>query len=93
MQAVLKCTASEETIERLRRRQAEAQTRLCRLTRCEYRILELIAQGYLNKMIACELNRSIKTVEKHRGKLMRKLECGSLSELLQLWFVLNWDQM
>jgi DNA-binding NarL/FixJ family response regulator len=37
-------------------------------------VLQLIAEGMANKQTAAELNISIKTVEKHRGSLMRKLD-------------------
>lgn len=39
----------------------------------EMEVLQLIAEGEANKQIASELGTSIKTVEKHREKLMRKL--------------------
>lgn len=37
-------------------------------------MLQLIAEGYANKQTASELGISIKTVEKHRGNLMEKLD-------------------
>jgi DNA-binding NarL/FixJ family response regulator len=37
-------------------------------------ILQLIAEGKANKQTAAELGISIKTVEKHRQHLMRKLD-------------------
>jgi DNA-binding NarL/FixJ family response regulator len=44
------------------------------LTSREMEVLQLIAEGKANKEIAAELGISIKTVEKHRGHLMRKLD-------------------
>jgi DNA-binding NarL/FixJ family response regulator len=44
------------------------------LTPREMEILQLIAEGEANKQIADELGISIKTVEKHRGHLMQKLD-------------------
>jgi DNA-binding NarL/FixJ family response regulator len=43
------------------------------LTRRETEVLQLIAEGMANKETADELGISIKTVEKHRANLMRKL--------------------
>jgi DNA-binding NarL/FixJ family response regulator len=43
------------------------------LTSRESEVLQLIAEGNANKVIADELNISIKTVEKHRQSLMEKL--------------------
>ena len=40
----------------------------------EMEVLQLIAEGNANKEIAAELSISIKTVEKHRGHLMEKLD-------------------
>ena len=44
------------------------------LTSREVEVLQLIAEGMPNKQTAAELNISIKTVEKHRDNLMRKLD-------------------
>ena len=45
-----------------------------RLTSREAEILRLIAEGYANKQVAAELSISIKTVEKHRQRMMAKLD-------------------
>ncbi len=44
------------------------------LSEREAQVLQLIAEGKANKQIAAELEISIKTVEKHRQNLMKKLE-------------------
>jgi DNA-binding NarL/FixJ family response regulator len=44
------------------------------LTQREREVLKLIAEGYRNREIAEMLFISIKTVEKHRGSLMKKLD-------------------
>ena len=43
------------------------------LTSRELEVLQLVAEGMANKQIAGELNISIKTVEKHRQQLKKKL--------------------
>jgi DNA-binding NarL/FixJ family response regulator len=40
----------------------------------EVEVLQLVAEGRANKQVAAELGISIKTVEKHRQHLMRKLD-------------------
>jgi DNA-binding NarL/FixJ family response regulator len=45
-----------------------------RLTSREMEVLQLVAEGEANKQIATELGIGIKTVEKHREHLMRKLD-------------------
>jgi DNA-binding NarL/FixJ family response regulator len=44
-------------------------------------VLQFIAQGKLTKQAASELCISIKTVEKHRGNLMRKLGIHGIAGL------------
>jgi len=44
-----------------------------RLTRREMELIQLIAEGQANKQIAAELGIGLKTVEKHRERLMAKL--------------------
>jgi two-component system, NarL family, nitrate/nitrite response regulator NarL len=44
------------------------------LTSREVEVLQLVAEGRANKQAAAELGISIKTVEKHRQQLMRKLD-------------------
>jgi DNA-binding NarL/FixJ family response regulator len=46
---------------------------VARLSPRELEVLQLVAEGQANKQIASELGISIKTVEKHRAALMRKL--------------------
>jgi DNA-binding NarL/FixJ family response regulator len=52
-----------------------------RLSPRESEVLQLIAEGKLNKQIAGELNLSIKTVEKHRQRLMNKLGIHDIAGL------------
>lgn len=51
------------------------------LTAREREILKLIAEGNKNKDIAALLCISIKTVERHRANLMKKLGCHNVSQL------------
>lgn len=47
----------------------------------EREILGMIARGQSNKRIAVTLNRSVKTVEKHRANLMRKLGLHNVADV------------
>jgi DNA-binding NarL/FixJ family response regulator len=51
------------------------------LTSRESELLQLIAEGHVNKQIASELSISIKTVEKHRQHLMEKLNIHDVAGL------------
>ena len=54
------------------------------LTSRERQIMALVVTGLLNKQVAGELGISEITVKAHRGRLMRKMEAGSLAGLVTL---------
>ncbi len=58
-----------------------ASTAWERLTQREREVLKLVAEGHGNKHIANYLSLSIKTVEKHRSNLMRKLGLHNAASL------------
>ena len=51
------------------------------LSQREREVLKLIAEGYKNKEIAADLYISLKTVEKHRANLMKKLDLHNAASL------------
>ena len=55
-------------------RKGRTKTANMKLSSREMEVLQRIAEGGANKQIAAELGISIKTVEKHRDHLMRKLD-------------------
>jgi len=59
------------------------------LTRREREILSLIAQGRANKEIAEQLTISVRTVETHRAKIMRKLDLRSHAGLI--YYAMRWN--
>jgi DNA-binding NarL/FixJ family response regulator len=68
------------------------------LTPREREVFKLIAEGYTNNAIALELDISVKTVEKHRAKLMEKLGVSDLVGLVRaaikhrVIFIEEWDR-
>ena len=66
-----------------RLQQMLASQRLALLTPRERQVLERVSAGQINKVIADELHISIKTVEVHRGRIMEKMQAGTLAELLR----------
>ncbi|MDM8515743.1 response regulator transcription factor [Desulfobacterales bacterium HSG16] len=54
------------------------------LTKRERQVMKLIAEGNRNKDIANDLCISVKTVEKHRSNLMKKLDIHNISGLTAL---------
>jgi FixJ family two-component response regulator len=81
---VQECLAREARArgERAGRRQIEG--RLEQLTPREREVMERVVAGRLNRVIAEELDISVKTVEAHRAHIMEKLGVNSVAELVQL---------
>lgn len=63
---------------------SSADARMERLTGREREILALIAAGHQNREIATQLGISPRTVEVHKARIMEKLECHSLAELIRM---------
>ena len=66
-----------------RARQTDLEARLALLTEREREVMDRVIEGKANKIIAAELDISIKTVEAHRAKGMEKLGVSSVAELVQ----------
>jgi PAS domain S-box-containing protein len=66
------------------REQVVAQVQLQGLSERERDVMRLVVAGDANKVIARRLNLSVKTIEKHRSSLMKKLRVRSVPELVRL---------
>jgi two-component system response regulator FixJ len=58
--------------------------RVAALTEREREVMQRVIEGKHNKVIACELGISVKTVEFHRAKVMEKMGAASVAMLVQL---------
>ena len=63
---------------------SEVEKGLKSLTKREHEVLELAVKGTLNKVIGDRLNMSENTVKTHRRHIMKKMEVGSLVELVRI---------
>jgi FixJ family two-component response regulator len=82
--AVIRKAFARDAENRERRaRDQEIRVRVASLTERERAVLQRVIEGKANKLIAAELDISIKTVEAHRAKLMEKMKVGSVAELVQ----------
>lgn len=67
-----------------RRERAQRLRGLADLSEREREVMDLIAQGLPNKLIADALHLSVRTVEVHRARVFDKLDVGSAVELANL---------
>jgi len=83
-----------EAIERARTRFAKRredrdhlqmlQARVARLTPREKEVFSRVARGRLNKLIADELQTSVRTIKAHRHSILKKLDAKSWAEAISL---------
>ena len=77
--------ATSAVSARQRAEHSECRKRLNLLTKREREVLEAIAAGKPNKIIAHELSLSRKTVEFHRANVMRKLGVKHVADLIKVF--------
>ena len=78
----LDITASK-LIERQTARRRQFEERLSRLTSDERDVYEMLVRGKANKTIAFDLDIGLRTAERRRQIVLKKLEAESLAQLLQ----------
>jgi two-component system, LuxR family, response regulator FixJ len=87
-QALLELVEGAVRLSRERIAAADArhaiEARYARLNRREREVMERVLEGKANKVIAFELDLSMKTIEVYRAAVMSKMEARSVAELAQL---------
>ena len=76
--------ARDAEIRELAAQEAQVAERVALLTPREHEVMGLVVAGKANKVIAFELDISERTVELHRGRIMKKMQARSLAELMRM---------
>lgn len=84
LSVIAKAFERDDELRRERALRARVNERLAALTEREREVMRLVVEGKQNKLIAAELDISVKTVEVHRAKVMEKTGAASVAELVQL---------
>ena len=74
-------TAGDRVVKQ--QQQVEIARRMALLTARERQVFEGVVQGLPNKQIGAALGIALKTVKVHRGRVMQKLEAGSVADLVR----------
>ena len=81
---VIRALAADARRQASEASQATVATRISQLTPREHEVMRLVLAGKFNKVIADELNISMRTVEVHRSRVFEKMGVRSAVELAQL---------
>ncbi len=84
VQSVQRALAAAEASVNAAAEAVEATSRIAALTERERQVMDLMAAGRPNKIIAYELDISPRTVEIHRARVMEKMHAKSLAELVRM---------
>jgi two-component system, LuxR family, response regulator FixJ len=84
LSVIAKAFERDGELRRKRALRSMVAERLAALTEREREVMARVIEGKPNKLIAAELDISVKTVEAHRAKVMEKMGAASVAELVQL---------
>ena len=74
----------DDTVRRQATDRKAVEKRLAVLSERERQVFERVADGEMNKVIAADLGISERTVEVHRGQVMKKLGVKTLAQLVRI---------
>jgi FixJ family two-component response regulator len=84
LSAVRQALARNREVRDEHAKSADLRRRFESLTPREREVLNLVTDGLLNKQAAGELGITELTIKAHRGQVMRKMQAGSLAELVRM---------
>ena len=74
----------DENAHRMAMDHQQLAEKLSALSEREKEVFDRVAEGQMNKVIAADLGISERTVEVHRGQVMKKLEVRTLAQLVRV---------
>jgi len=77
-------SVAEKVLDQFQQLSLQGETIISPLTKRETEILNYVAQGYLNKQIAAELEISEQTIKNHVTSILRKLNANARTEAVVL---------
>jgi len=86
---IQKAVAQQIDVTTDRVKRDDIADRISLLTSRERQIMDMVANGEMNKMIAHRLGISEKTVEIHRHKVMEKMQAKSLADLVRMVVIME----
>jgi len=84
LSAVERGLALDVDMQRLDALMTLLTTRQSRLTPRENQVFALVVTGMLNKQIAGRLGTCERTIKVHRARIMKKMEAGSVADLVRM---------
>ena len=84
LDAVGKALEEGRARSEVRQRAEAVEARIASLTPRELEVMKLIVEGYSNREVGRVLGAAENTIKIHRARVMKKMEAGSLPELVRL---------
>lgn len=88
LEAVNRAMSRTGELRRERGRAGEVLERYRTLTVAERRVMALVCSGLKSKQVAFKLKRSENTIKIHRARVMQKMACASVVELVEMHRIL-----
>ena len=85
LESIRQALAQDQQNRRMLAQVEQIRQRIFSLTPREREVLELVARGCANKMMAHEMRLSQRTIELHRSRVMEKMGASSLAQLVRMF--------